>query len=56
MYKGKYVFAQIMELVHPEEFDRCVSKYNGNYRVREFSCWHQFLSLSLGRLTHLELR
>lgn len=54
MNKGKYVFAQIMELVHPEEFDRCVSKYNGNYRVRQFSCWHQFLSLSLGQLTHRE--
>ena len=54
MNKGKYVFAQIMELVHPEEFDRCVSKYNGNYRVRQFSCWHQFLGLSLGQLTHRE--
>lgn len=54
MNKGKYVFAQIMELMHPEEFDRCVSKYNGNYRVRQFSCWHQFLSLSLGQLSHRE--
>jgi hypothetical protein len=54
MNKGKYVFAQIMDLVHPEEFDRCVSKYNGNFRVRKFSCWHQFLSLSLGQLTHRE--
>jgi hypothetical protein len=54
MNKGKYVFAQIMELIHPEEFDRCVSKYNGNYRVRQFSCWHQFLSLSLGQLSHRE--
>ncbi len=54
MNKGKYVFAQVMELIHPEEFDRCVKKYNGNYRVREFSCWHQFLSLSLGQLTHRE--
>lgn len=54
MNKGKYVFAQIMDLVHPAEFNRCVSKYNGNYRVRQFSCWHQFLSLSLGQLTHRE--
>ena len=43
-----------MELVHPEEFDRCVSKYNGNYRMRQFSCWHQFLSLSFGQLCHRE--
>ena len=54
MNKGKYVFAQIMELIHPEEFDRCVSKYNGNYRMRQFSCWHQFLSLSFGQLCHRE--
>lgn len=54
MNKGKYVFAQLMSLVHPEEFNRCVEKYNGNYRVRNFSCWHQFLSLSFGQLTHRE--
>jgi hypothetical protein len=54
MNKGKYVFAQIMELIHPQEFDRCVAKYNGNFRVRQLSCWHQFLSLSFGQLTHRE--
>lgn len=54
MNKGKYVFAQLMSLVHPEEFARCVEKYNGHYRVRNFSCWHQFLSLSFGQLTHRE--
>ncbi len=54
MNKGKYVFAQLMSLVHPEEFARCVEKYSGNYRVRNFSCWHQFLSLSFGQLTHRE--
>ena len=54
MNKGKYVFAQVMELIHPEEFARCVETYKGNYRVRQFSCWHQFLSLSFGQLTHRE--
>lgn len=38
MKQGKYVFAQIMDLIRPEEFDRCVSKYDGNFRVRQFSC------------------
>ena len=54
MNKGKYVFTQLMSLIHPEEFDRCVEKYNGHHRVRNFSCWHQFLSLSFGQLTHRE--
>jgi len=31
MNKGKYVFAQVMSLIHPEEFDRCVVKYDGHY-------------------------
>lgn len=54
MNKGKYVFAQLMSLIHPEEFARCVERYNGHHRVRHFSCWHQFLCLSFGQLTHRE--
>ncbi len=54
MNKGKYVFAQLMSFVYPEEFNRCVEKYNGHYRVRSFSCWHQFICLSFGQLTHRE--
>jgi len=54
MNKGKYVFAQIMGLIHSEEFARLVNKYNGNYRVRSFNCWHQFLCMSFGQLTHRE--
>ena len=54
MNQGKYVFAQLMSLIDPNDFSRCVEKYNGNHRVRNFSCWHQFLSLSFGQLTHRE--
>jgi Domain of unknown function (DUF4372)/Transposase DDE domain len=54
MHKGKYIFAQLMDLIHPEEFNRCVERYQGNYRIRQFSCWHQFLCLSFGQLTHRE--
>lgn len=54
MKKGKFVFAQLMSLIHQEEFSRCVKAYNGNYRVRKFSCWHQFLCLSFGQLSHRE--
>lgn len=54
MNQGKYVFAQLMSLVDPNEFRRCVKRYSGDYRVRQFSCWHQFLCLSFGQLTHRE--
>jgi hypothetical protein len=54
MNKGKYVFAQMMSLIHSEEFARLVEKYDGNYRVRSFNCWNQFLCMSFGQLTHRE--
>lgn len=52
MNKGKYVLTQLIELIHPEEFRRCVDWYQGNYRVRSFTCWHQFICMCFGQLTH----
>jgi Domain of unknown function (DUF4372)/Transposase DDE domain len=54
MNKGQYVFSQIMNLVDSNEFNRHVERYNGNYRVRNFSCWHQFLCMSFGQLAKKE--
>ena len=54
MNSGKYVFSQVMSLVNPKEFSRFVSKYQGDYKVKTFSCWHQFLCLSFGQLSHRE--
>ena len=54
MNAGKMVFAQIMEWVHPERFRRCVARYNGNYKVRHFSCWDQFLAMAFAQLTFRE--
>lgn len=50
MNKGQYVFSQLMSLVDSNEFERHVKRYKGNYRVRTFSCWHQFLCMSFGQL------
>jgi hypothetical protein len=49
MNAGKMVFAQIMEWVHPERFRRCVARYSGNYEVRHFSCWDQFLAMAFAQ-------
>lgn len=53
MNTGKYVFAQLLEFVNKYEFEKIVKKYNGNYRVREFDCWNQFIQLFFGQLTNL---
>jgi transposase len=52
--QGKYVFAQLNSLVVRYEFEKCVNRYNGNYKVRDFSCWGQFLCMMFGQLTHRE--
>jgi hypothetical protein len=53
MNSGKYVFSQILELVNRYEFEKIVKTHKGNYRVREFSCWNQFIQLFFGQLTNL---
>jgi hypothetical protein len=52
--KGKYVFAQLNSFNVRYEFVKCVLRYDGDYKVREFSCWCQFLSMMFGQLTHRE--
>lgn len=51
MNSGKYVFAQLLQFVNSYEFEKCVSRYNGDHRVRELNCWNQFVQLFFGQLT-----
>ena len=54
MHFGKTVFNQVIEWVHPEQFRRCVTRYQGNYKVRNFSCWEQFLAMGFAQMTFRE--
>ena len=54
MNQGKTVFTQVMRVVHRQQFHRCVIRYQGDYRVRRFSCWDQFLAMSFAQLTFRE--
>jgi hypothetical protein len=54
MNRGKYIFAQIFEFVSHNDFLKLVNKYNGDYKVKHFSCWKQFLCMAFGQLTHRE--
>lgn len=51
---SKTVFTQIMESIVKYEFDKCVRRYNGNYRTRNFRCWDQFLCMSFAQLSYRE--
>ena len=44
----------LVSLVPKYEFDKCVSKYNGNYRTKDFKCWSQFLCMLFGQITYRE--
>ncbi len=51
MHTGKFLVAQLMRFLPKRDFDQCVHKYRGNYRVRKFSCYDQFLCLAFAQLT-----
>ena len=52
MHSGQFVFSQVMDHVPREAFDRCVSKYSGNYRCQHFTCKSQFYCMAFGQLTN----
>src|SRR6202050_4309355 len=51
MNTGKYLFAQLMDSLPKRDFDRCVRSAKGTYRVRQFSCFDQFLCMAFAQLT-----
>jgi len=54
MYDGRTIFSQLMDFIPRYEFRKCVTRYQGNSRVRTFSCWDQFLSMTFAQLTYRE--
>ena len=54
MNKDKYVFAQFAGFLDNNKFRRLVDKYNGDFHVKHFSCWHQLLTLMFGQLSGRE--
>ena len=52
---GKTIFAQLMDFIPcAYDFRCCVERYHGNYKVKSFSCWDQFLTLAFAQLTFRE--
>ena len=54
MNQGKYVFSQVMGLISHKQFQTIVNRHFGDYKVRDFSCWKQYLCMAFGQLTHRE--
>lgn len=54
MNEGRTVFAQLLDFLPKYEFDKCVARYSGNFRVRQFPAYEQFLVLAFAQLTWRE--
>ena len=54
MNEGKYVFAQVMEHLPLSTFRRCVVRYDGEHKVKRFSCLDQYLAMAFAQLTYRE--
>ena len=54
MYQGKTVFSQVLDFLPRKSFRTCVRRYNGNHRIRSFSCYEQFLCMAFAQLTYRE--
>ena len=54
MNQGKYIFSQIIGLISHKQFQTIANRHFGDYKVKDFTCWKQFLCMAFGQLTHRE--
>ena len=54
MHLGKLVFAQITQHLPLTTFRRCVARYDGEHKVKSFSCLDQYLCMAFAQLTYRE--
>jgi len=54
MNLGRTIFTQVMDTLHREQFERCVSRYPMPRDSRSFSARDQFLSMAFAQMTFRE--
>jgi Domain of unknown function (DUF4372)/Transposase DDE domain len=54
MYTGKIIFSQLMEHLPLHVFHKCVDRYQGDFKVKEFTCLDQYLCMAFAQLTYRE--
>ncbi len=52
MNVGRTVFAQLLDHLPSYEFQKCVTRYRGDYQQKAFSCWDQYLAMAFAQLTY----
>jgi len=54
MFAGKLVFSQVIDHLPLHTFRQCVKRYQGNRKVKDFTCLDQFLCMAFAQLTYRE--
>lgn len=54
MNGGKSIFSQLTDYLSWPQFQECVQRYRGDYKLKSFSCWDQFLCMAFAQLTYRE--
>jgi hypothetical protein len=54
MNEGRLVFAQLTQHLPLTTFRRCVARYDGEHKVKSFSCLDQYLCMAFAQLTFRE--
>ena len=54
MNEGRTVFSQLLDCLPKYEFDKCVQRYRGNFRVRRLPAYEQFVVMAFAQLTWRE--
>lgn len=54
MYTGKIIFSQLMEHLPLHVFHKCVDRYQGDFKVKEFTCLDQYFCMAFAQLTYRE--
>src|SRR6266850_5095598 len=54
MNSGRTVFAQLIAHLSHIEFQKCVTRYDGDQHHRSLSCWDQYLAMAFAQFTYRE--
>jgi IS4 transposase len=54
MNVGRTVFAQLIAHLSHIEFQKCVTRYDGDQHHRSLSCWDQYLAMAFAQFTYRE--
>jgi hypothetical protein len=54
MNTGKLVFSQVIDHLPLYTFQRCVKRYQGNHKIKTFTCMDQYLCMAFAQITFRE--